>query len=113
MAAHGTHIALATLALVLTAEGTAGHVLAMFVTNFYRLCRYVKVLLPFLCICLLIPTTANARCDHPDDYDSAGRRCGGRAASVREGGRLGGDGYYKDSYGRKRKYGRGNDEYDR
>lgn len=62
---------------------------------------------------LLLPSTSFARCDHPDDYDSAGRRCGGRAASVREGGRLGGDGYYKDSYGRQRKYGRNNDEYDR
>ena len=31
-------------------------------------------------------------CNYPDDLDSAGRRCGKRAASVRPGGRLGGDG---------------------
>ncbi|BDA76020.1 hypothetical protein CAL7716_101860 (plasmid) [Calothrix sp. PCC 7716] len=29
-------------------------------------------------------------CDYPDQVDSAGRRCGKRAASVRAGGRLGG-----------------------
>jgi hypothetical protein len=73
----------------------------------------ISALITVLVSLLLIPSTGFARCDYPDDYDSAGRRCGGRAASVREGGRLGGDGYYKDSYGRKRKYGRGNDEYDR
>ena len=44
--------------------------------------------------------------------DSAGRRCGGRAASVIPGGRLEGDGRYIDSYGRNRIYGRGNDIYD-
>ena len=60
-----------------------------------------------------LPNLAHARCDSPDDYDSAGRRCGGRAASVREGGRYGGDGYYQDSQGRTRKYGRNNDPYDR
>ena len=51
-------------------------------------------------------------CDYPDQRDSAGRRCGGRAASVRPGGRLGGDGNYQDSYGRQRVYGRDNDPYD-
>ena len=51
-------------------------------------------------------------CDYPDQRDSLGRRCGGRAASVRPGGRLGGDGRYTDSYGRDRIYGRGNDPYD-
>jgi hypothetical protein len=56
---------------------------------------------------------ALARCDHPDDYDSAGRRCGGRAASVIPGGRLGGDGYYQDSQGRQRVYGKNNDPYDK
>ena len=53
------------------------------------------------------------KCDYPDQLDSAGRRCGGRAASVRPGGRLGGDGSYTDSQGRERVYGRGNDPYDR
>ena len=51
-------------------------------------------------------------CNYPDDRDSAGRRCGGRAASVRPGGRLGGDGKYTDSQGRARIYGPGNDKYD-
>ncbi len=51
-------------------------------------------------------------CDYPDQRDSLGRRCGGRAASVIPGGRLGGDGRYTDSYGRPRIYGRGNDPYD-
>lgn len=32
-------------------------------------------------------------CRYPDDIDSAGRRCGARAASVRPGGALGGIGY--------------------
>ena len=54
----------------------------------------------------------SGKCDYPDQTDSAGRRCGGRAASVRPGGRLGGDGHYKDSYGRDRVYGRDNDIYD-
>ena len=31
-------------------------------------------------------------CDYPDQLDSAGRRCGKRAASVRSGGHLDGDG---------------------
>jgi len=30
-------------------------------------------------------------CDYPEQTDSAGRRCGNRAASVRAGGRLGGN----------------------
>ena len=55
---------------------------------------------------------AHARCDNPSDYDSAGRRCGGRAASVIPGGRLGGDGRYQDSQGRQRLYGTNNDPYD-
>ena len=60
-----------------------------------------------------IATTASAG---PGDYswqrDSLGRRIGGRAAEVRPGGRLGGDGRYNDSYGRPRLYGRNNDPYD-
>ena len=35
-------------------------------------------------------------CNYPDDRDSAGRRCGKRAASVRPGGELGGDGTYNN-----------------
>jgi hypothetical protein len=35
---------------------------------------------------------SSGNCDYPWQYDSAGRRCGDRAASVREGGRLGGTG---------------------
>lgn len=53
-----------------------------------------------------------AACNYPSDLDSAGNRCGGRAASVIPGGRLGGDGRYQDSQGRNRVYGRGNDQYD-
>ncbi|MBE9020221.1 hypothetical protein IQ272_29635 [Chroococcidiopsidales cyanobacterium LEGE 13417] len=30
-------------------------------------------------------------CDYPEQLDAAGRRCGNRAASVRAGGRLGGE----------------------
>ena len=52
-------------------------------------------------------------CDYSWQRDSAGRRCGGRAASVIPGGRLGGDGRYTDSYGRKRVWGRNNDPYDK
>ncbi len=33
-------------------------------------------------------------CVHPEDRDSAGRRCGKRASSIRPGGELGGDGTY-------------------
>ena len=51
-------------------------------------------------------------CDYPGQKDSAGRRCGGRAASVIPGGRLGGDGHYTDSEGKPRIYGRDNDPYD-
>jgi hypothetical protein len=32
----------------------------------------------------------SGNCDYPDQVDSAGRRCGNRAASIRAGGRLGG-----------------------
>ena len=56
---------------------------------------------------------AYAACNYPSDRDSMGRRCGGRAASVIPGGKLGGDGRYNDSYGRQRQYGKGNDPYDR
>lgn len=52
-------------------------------------------------------------CDYSWQRDSAGRRCGGRAASVIPGGRLGGDGRYTDSYGRDRVWGRNNDPYDK
>ena len=51
-------------------------------------------------------------CDYPDQTDSAGRRCGRRAASVRQGGSLGGDGNYQDSYGRQGVYGSDNDPDD-
>ena len=57
--------------------------------------------------------TLSGNCDYEWQYDSAGRRCGGRAASVRKGGRLGGDGRYTDSLGRLRLYGRNNDPYDK
>ena len=48
----------------------------------------------FVLSVLFSPLFSYARCDYPDDLDSAGRRCGKRAASVRPGGRLGGDGSY-------------------
>lgn len=51
-------------------------------------------------------------CDYSWQRDSAGRRCGGRAANVIPGGRLGGTGHYYDSYGRPRIYGKNNDIYD-
>ena len=35
---------------------------------------------------ITIANSASARCDYPDDVDSRGRRCGGRASSVRPGG---------------------------
>lgn len=57
-------------------------------------------------------STFSGKCDYEWQYDSAGRRCGGRAASVRPGGRLGGSGQYTDSYGRSRLYGKDNDPYD-
>ena len=56
----------------------------------------------FVLLFLFSPLFSYARCDYPDDLDSAGRRCGKRAASVRPGGRLGGDGSYsnpRSSYG--------------
>jgi hypothetical protein len=40
----------------------------------------------FLLISSTIALPVSARCDYPDDLDSIGRRCGGRAASVRPGG---------------------------
>ena len=55
----------------------------------------------------------SGNCDYDWQYDSAGRSCGGRAANVREGGRLGGDGRYTDSFGRLRLYGKSNDPYDK
>lgn len=54
-----------------------------------------------------------AACNYPDDRDSAGRRCGGRAASVIPGGNLGGNGKYTDYQGRQRVYGKNNDQYDK
>ena len=63
-------------------------------------------------ISAIYSNAAFARCDYPDDLDSAGRRCGGRAASVIPGGRLGGNGEYTDSQGRDRQYGKDNDSYD-
>lgn len=75
-----------------------------------------KITLPVLSAIILIGSSiesAHARCDHPNDLDSAGRRCGGRAASVIPGGRLGGDGKYMDSQGRQRLYGTNNDQYDK
>lgn len=68
------------------------------------------LIISFLFISLL---SVAGNCDYPNQLDSAGRRCGGRAASVIPGGRLGGDGRYKDSYGRDRIYGQGNDVYDK
>ena len=52
-------------------------------------------------------------CKHQDDLDSRGNRCGGRASSVRPGGKDGGDGHFKDSQGRDRIYGPDNDKYDK
>jgi hypothetical protein len=40
----------------------------------------------FLLLSSAITLPVSARCDYPDDLDSIGRRCGGRAASVRPGG---------------------------
>lgn len=56
--------------------------------------------------------TFAGNCDYSWQTDSAGRRCGGRAANVRPGGKLGGDGIYKDSNGNQRLYGPNNDPYD-
>lgn len=71
--------------------------------------RLAAVLLGFV---ITVPVYAG-NCDYSWQYDSAGRRCGGRAANVRPGGHLGGNGIYTDSYGRQRKYGPNNDLYDR
>ena len=51
----------------------------------------MKSFFAVLLLAFSIPSVAFASCDYPDDRDSAGNRCGGRAASVQEGGRLGGD----------------------
>jgi hypothetical protein len=40
----------------------------------------------FMLISLTIALPVSARCDYPENLDSIGRRCGGRAASVRPGG---------------------------
>ena len=61
---------------------------------------------------ILLSMETFSACNYPSDLDSRGYKCGGRAASVIPGGRLGGNGYYQDSYGRDRKYGRNNDVYD-
>ncbi len=61
-----------------------------------------------------IPLDAvSGNCDYSWQTDSLGKRCGGRAADVRPGGRLGGDGRYQDSYNRPRLYGPNNDPYDK
>ena len=73
---------------------------------------YVVLVSLAMGLSIAVPASAG-NCDYSWQYDSAGRRCGGRAASVRPGGRLGGDGRYTDSLGRNRVYGRGNDIYDR
>lgn len=74
----------------------------------------MNYILLLLCFILLIPLNGFAgNCDYPDQRDSIGRRCGGRAASVRPGGRLGGNGLYTDSQGRQRIYGTNNDIFDK
>ena len=73
----------------------------------------IFVIYPLIGLFLIPLTSFAGNCDYPWQRDSAGRKCGGRAASVRPGGRLGGDGTYTDSYGRKRIYGRDNDPYDK
>ena len=40
-----------------------------------------------------------AVCNFPSDRDSAGNMCGGRAASVKPGGKLGGIGFKRNSFG--------------
>ena len=64
-------------------------------------------------VALTLSNFSFAKCDYPDDLDARGHRCGGRAASVKPGGRLGGDGRYQDSQGHDRLYGKDNDPYDR
>ncbi len=78
--------------------------------------KFVNLFLTVITLTILWVTPQYAfsgKCDYPNQLDSIGRRCGGRAASVRPGGRLGGDGKFKDSYGRDRIYGRNNDPYDK
>ena len=72
----------------------------------------MKKYLFIICITFFPLLVITGNCDYSWQRDSAGRKCGGRAAEVIPGGRLGGDGRYTDSYGRNRIYGRGNDIYD-
>lgn len=51
-------------------------------------------------------------CDYSTGRDSMGRACGGRAAEVIPGGRLGGYGSYVDPEGRRRLWGACNDPLD-
>jgi hypothetical protein len=74
--------------------------------------KYNNFMLVAVAALFMFVSDAYAACNYPSDLDSAGRRCGGRAASVIPGGNLGGDGRYEDSQGRQRVYGRGNDQYD-
>lgn len=71
-----------------------------------------NLLLLFILLSFFPLNSFAGNCDYSWQTDSAGRKCGGRAANVRPGGRLGGDGIYTDSYGRKRIYGTDNDIYD-
>ena len=72
----------------------------------------MKKYLLAICMIFLPSVSVAGNCDYSWQRDSAGRRCGGRAAAVIPGGRLGGDGRYKDSYGRDRIWGKNNDPYD-
>ncbi len=73
----------------------------------------MKILLLSFVILAFLPLNSMAgNCDYSWQTDSAGRSCGGRAANVRPGGKLGGDGRYRDSYQRQRIYGPNNDIYD-
>jgi len=76
----------------------------------------MKLIISFIFSCFILLfsySDASAACRSQNDRASDGSRCGGRASEVRQGGLHGGDGYYQDSYNRTRKYGRGNDPYDR
>ena len=73
----------------------------------------MKKYLLIMCMAFYPFVSFAGNCDYSWQRDSAGRRCGGRAASVIPGGRLGGDGRYTDSYGRDRIWGKNNDPYDR
>lgn len=50
--------------------------------------RIAFAFLPLIIAATALP--AAGRCNHPNDLDTAGRRCGSRAASERSGGRSGG-----------------------